>query len=213
MMRVKLLCQRRLFRATGYSNHSKAHSSRELNAQMSQAADALDHHKVSGTGRRVSKRVVGGQAGTEKWRGVRRTQLIWDSSQPALAGDHDFSVATVVVYSGEWLALAVDEISPSTRLALAAMTAKETHTNPLANFPIKNSFADGIDLTDRFMTRNTRIDHAGKNSAFHGRRVAMADAACFDPDPDLPRRRVCHGALNEFEFSGFGDLNGAIGQC
>jgi len=90
------------------------------------------------------------------------------------------------------------------------MTAKETHANPLANFPIKNSFADGIDLTDRFMTRNTRIDHAGKNSAFHGRRVAMADAACFHPDPDLPRRRVCHGALNEFEFSRFADLNGAI---
>jgi hypothetical protein len=127
-----------------------------------------------------------------------------------LAGDHDLSVATVVVYSGEWLALAVDEVSPSTRLALAAMTAKETHTNPLANFPIKNSFADGIDLTDRFMTRTARIDHAGKKSAFHGRRVAMADAACFDPDPDLPRRRVCHGALNKFEFFGFADLNGPI---
>jgi hypothetical protein len=117
------------------------------------------------------------------------------------------------VYSGEWLALAVDEISPSTRLALAAMTAKETHANPLPNFPIQNSFADGVDLTDRFMTRNTRVGHVGKNSAFHGRRVAMADAARFDPDPDLSRRRVWYGALNEFEFSRFGDLNGAIGGC
>jgi hypothetical protein len=180
---------------------------------MSQAADALDHHQITGPGRRVSKRVVGGQAGAEKWRGVRRTQLIWDSGQPALAGDHHFGVTTVGVYSRDWLALAVDEISPSTKFALAAMTAKKAHANPLANFPIKNSFADGIDLTDRLMTRNTRIDQAGKNSAFHSRRVAMADAACFDLDPDLPRRRLCHGALNEFEFSGFADLNGAIGGC
>jgi hypothetical protein len=64
-MRAKLLCQRRLFRATGYSNHSKAHSSRELNSQMSQAADALNHHEIAGPRRRVSKRVVGGQAGAE----------------------------------------------------------------------------------------------------------------------------------------------------
>jgi hypothetical protein len=49
------------------------------------------------------------------------------------------------------------------------------------------------------MTRNTRIDHAGKNSAFDGRRIAMADAACFDPDPDLPRRRVCQRALSEIK--------------
>jgi hypothetical protein len=39
----------------------------------------------------------------------------------------------------------------------------------------------------------------------------MADAACFDPDPDLARRRLDDSPFDKFEFFGLADLNGPIG--
>ena len=68
MVGPQLPGQRLLFRTAGDGRHTKTHPVHELDAQMPEAADALDRHEIAGPGGQVSQRVIGRHAGAQQGR-------------------------------------------------------------------------------------------------------------------------------------------------
>src|SRR5207244_1617333 len=93
--------------------------------------------------------------------------------------------------------------------ALAAVSAVPADADALAGFPCADARADGIDVTDDFVTRHARIFDAGVSALFD-EGVAVADAAGLDLDADLARSGIRHGTIDRFErATGFADLHHA----
>jgi hypothetical protein len=81
---------------------------------------------------------------------------------------------------------AVHEITALARLTLAVLTAEESNSDALPNFPIGNVRANGVNAADDFVSR-----HAWKSQtrilSFDRCGVGMAYTACFDADAHLSR--------------------------
>jgi hypothetical protein len=59
---------------------------------------------------------------------------------------------------------AIHKVNATTGLAVTAMTTKKSDSDALANFPIRNIFAQGVDSSHNLMTRNPRESNAGNPS-------------------------------------------------
>src|SRR5208282_1938404 len=125
---------------------AKSHRPSELYAQVSQAADALDRYQVPSSGRRVSKRIVSGEARTDEGCCFRCRQFVRNGSQRMLVHEHNLSVSTVVRHPRNALIKATDKIPPSARRATETRTAQIADRNPLANSPSLNTLSQGVDF-------------------------------------------------------------------
>jgi hypothetical protein len=80
---------------------------------------------------------------------------------------------------------AVHEVAALTRFTFAVLSAKETYTDSLPDFPIGNVGSNGVDAADDLVPRHAWKSKTRKRS-FDRCRVGMTYAARFDAEADLP---------------------------
>jgi hypothetical protein len=92
------------------------------------------------------------------------------------------------------------------------VSAMPAHADTLAGLPKNDVGADGVDAAGDLVSRYTRILKACPMAFFH-KSVAVADAAGFDLDANLPASGFGDGAVDELEIStGLADLDGFHGR-
>jgi hypothetical protein len=107
----------------------------------------------------------------------------------------------------DFLVAAVNEIAAAAGIAGEIMATVPAHAYALARFPVGYIGADGVDAAGDFVSGNAWILEAGPLSFLY-ERVAVADAAGFDFDPDLGAAWVGDVSLDEFEITaGLADLD------
>ena len=95
---------------------------------------------------------------------------------------------------------AVDEVAPAAQLADPAVPAEVSDADPLTGLPGGNAAADRVDDSYQFMPGDNRLLRVGAASLDRAR-VAVADTAGENAEPDVPRRRRTHGPVSERELS------------
>src|SRR5262249_58588622 len=93
------------------------------------------------------------------------------------------AVAAVVGDARDLAGDAGKDLAPAAMVAMPAIAAVPANADPLAGLPVGDAGADRVDHAGHFMTGdagelNSRI------RPFLGERIAVADAASEDPDPD-----------------------------
>jgi hypothetical protein len=79
--------------------------------------------------------------------------------------------------------------------------------DPLAGFPVGNVGADGVDVPGDFVSGNAWVLDTGPITFLH-ERIAGADAAGLDLNPDLVAGWVGNVSFDEFEITaGLADLD------
>jgi hypothetical protein len=112
------------------------------------------------------------------------------------------------VDGGNFLELAVEEVSAAAGLALEAVAAMPSHADSLAGLPLRDFGADRVNASGDLMAWHSRILKPWPEPFFH-ERVAVANAAGFDLDAYLTAIRLGRGALDQIEIStGLADLDG-----
>jgi hypothetical protein len=80
------------------------------------------------------------------------------------------------------------------------MAAVPANAHPVARLPLTDSDADRVDAPGDLVTRHARQLHAGK-AARPNERIAVANAAGLDLDPDLTRTWLRNLTLDDLERS------------
>src|SRR5436190_20975705 len=157
MMRTEFSGQRfLLFPAT--ERHSfKSHFSRVLNAEMSESADALHSHNVTGTGAGIAQRVENGHTCAHEWPGFFRGKFVRDQRQCFRRRDHVFGVTTIKIDARDFAINAHSEIAATALVAHEIMPAVPADADALALLPVRDAIAQGIDAPRDFMAWHTRI--------------------------------------------------------
>src|SRR5262245_7309876 len=117
-MSAERLGQLLFFLAVRDRDGVKAHFSGELDAEVSQPADALDGDQVPGPGAAVSQGVEGRDTGAEDGRGLIEGESVGDGGQGLDRSDHVFGVATVIADAGDPMFETIDKITAPARRAL-----------------------------------------------------------------------------------------------
>src|SRR5439155_7567394 len=81
------------------------------------------------------------------------------------------------------------ELAPLAMIATPAIAAVPADAHPLARFQLADARTDGIDDSGHFVARNSGILNPRPES-FLDQRIAVADAARLDFDPDRSRARL-----------------------
>src|SRR5262249_56522214 len=124
-------------------------------------------------------------------------------------GDHVFGVAAVEGNPGDRAGHTGEEFSAAAVNALPAIAAVPANAHMIARRPAAQAGADGIDDAGHLVTGDARILDSRKNSLFDDR-IAVADAAGLDFDPEPSRRRLRDPPFDDFETSlGTRDLGNA----
>jgi hypothetical protein len=112
-----------------------------------------------------------------------------------------------VADAGNFFELAENEIAAAAGVARETMATVPPDSDALAGFPVGNVSADSVDAAGDFVSGNAWILEAGP-MAFLYERVAVADAAGFDFNPDLGSAGLGDVPFDEFEITGrFADLD------
>jgi len=107
------------------------------------------------------------------------------------------------------LVQATYEIAPSAWLAAETRTAQIPDRHALTDGPRRYAFAEGINFSDDFMARNSRILAFWQNS-FNGENVGVANTTGLDSDPHFPAPWRSYCAFHQFKLTGSIDLNRTI---
>src|SRR6185369_2758707 len=81
---------------------------------------------------------------------------------------------------------------------VTAIAAEPTDSDTLPGLPARNRGSDGIDESGDLVPGNTRIRDS-RPMAFFGERIAVAQAASLNLDPNLPRSRLRNRAVHQFK--------------
>jgi hypothetical protein len=109
--------------------------------------------------------------------------------------------------AGDLLVFTIHEIAAAAGVAGEAVAAVPSDAYALARLPVGNVSTNGVDAAGNFVSGNTWILDAGPMAFFY-ERIAVADAAGFDLNPDLVAGGVWDVSFDEFEVTaGFGNLN------
>src|SRR4029077_3649028 len=102
-------------------------------------------------------------------------------------GQHVIGVAAVERNSGHLDArLTGKEVAPAARVAIAAVPPMPADSDALAGRPSgRNARPERVDDADHLVARHARVFDPGK-VAFLGERIAVADAAGLNLEPDRP---------------------------
>src|SRR5690242_8653190 len=207
-MSAQFLRQRFFVVAATDGDGVKAHLAGVLNSEMAQAADALDCDEVSGARSGIAQGVVNGNAGAKQRGGFVGGQVFRNQSHGFGGSDHVFLVAAVKVNGGDFLELAIDEITAAAGIALEAVSAVPTYAYTLTGFPESDVWADCIDASGDLVSGDAWILNAGPLPFLH-ESVTVAYAAGFHFDTNLATGGLGDRAVDQFEISTrLADLNG-----
>ena len=211
-MRAQLFRQWLLVGAASDRDGAKTHLSRELDAEMSEAADALHRDQIAGACPGISQRIVDRNPGTQQGSGFVRGQIVWNQGDSFGGNKHVFLVASIKMEGCNLLVLTIDEIAAAAGFTREAMPAMPAHTNALGGLPLCYIGAYRVDAACNLGAGHTRILDSGPVAFFY-QRIAVTNAAGFDLDADLAPRRLRNGAFDDFKIStGLADLNGFHGD-
>ena len=84
------------------------------------------------------------------------------------------------------------------RLAVGAISAMPTGADALADFPIGDAGADGVDHSGDFVAGNSWVLNVGEESFFNDR-IAVADATRLNLDSNGSGRWIGNVTLDDFE--------------
>src|SRR5262249_21198973 len=129
-----------------------------LDTKMTKAADAEHSHHIAGSRAAVPQRVKGRHACTHQGRCIHRRKFLRYGCQRDSRRHHEVRVAAIK-RDARCLKrhLACEESPATTRIAVTAITAMPAHTHALTGLPSQNTWANGIDDSDDFVTRNSWI--------------------------------------------------------
>jgi hypothetical protein len=193
--------------ASADGESAEAHLSRILDSQMAKSADALNGDQIASARARVAKRIENRDACAKQRRGLGRGDVVWDGCDRLGGRNHVFRVTAVVADGGNFLVLAENEIAAAAGIASETMTAVPPDSDAPAGFPVGNVSTDRVDAAGDFVSGNAWILEAGP-MAFLYERVAVADAAGFDFNPDLGAAGLGDVSFDEFEITArFADLD------
>jgi hypothetical protein len=191
----EFLGERFLVDSASDSDRLESHPFGILNTEMTESPDAVDRDKVSGSCSTVSESVVSGNPSTHERRRLDRLKPYRDQSETLRMSDHVVGIPSIVGDSGDrHTGFAIEEISPSTRTAVTAVTPMPTHPDSLANPPPLDSRPEGVDDSNHLMTGYARIFDTGE-LALDSERITVADPARLDFDPYCPL-----GGFGNFDF-------------
>src|SRR5262249_47206527 len=110
--------------------------------------------------------------------------------------NHVFGIAAIERNSrGEQGHAAGKKLAAPAMIAITAVATVPTNADALASFPRLHSFTHGINNTNYFMSRHTRILNTGPKS-FFDYRIAVANTARFDLHAHPPSLRLRDAAFD-----------------
>ena len=167
---------------------------------MTEAADPLHRHGVTGARAAVAKGVVRGDPGTEERPGVGRVERLGDPRRGRVGDDGILGIAAVEADARNLGFLAVDEEPFAARVAGEAVTPMPPHPGAITHLPGSDARADGVDAPGDLVPGNAREREPRERARLH-ERIAVADAAGFHLDPELARAGLRERALDELEWA------------
>jgi len=171
-----------------------------LNSEMAEASDTLNCDQLTGARARVAQRVEDGDAGAEERGGFGGGEIVGDCRYRLGGRDHVLGVAAVVSDARNLSVFAEREVAAAAGFAGKIMASMPADSYALAGLPLRDAFADRVDAAGDFVTGDARLPDSGPMTFFH-ERVAMADAAGFDLDADLPASGFVDVAFDQFKVS------------
>src|SRR5206468_667422 len=202
----------RVFGTAPDGRHVIAKFVSELDAQVTQAADALHGDEIAGQRTAVAKSVVGGNSGVEQGRGFDVTEAIRDRHQSFHWGQHVFLISAVIADAGDLHAPAIAKISAPAFAAGIVVAAVPADAHTLTFLPGRNSSAHFINHARHFVSGNARILNS-RPQAFFDEHVAVADATGLYLNAHLPRIGLRDRTLDDLEIrSRFGNLRHLHGR-
>ena len=199
-MRAQLAGERLFVLAAADGYRAKAHLAGILNAEMAEAADALDSNQVAAAGSNIAQCVEYGDSGTEQRSGFVSGKIVGHRGDRLGADHHVLGVAPIEVDGGNFFVLAQNEIPPAAGVALKAVSAMPSHTDSLPWLPQRYVGANRVDASGDLVAGDARILKS-RPDPFFDQRVAVADAAGLDLNSHLAAARMGDRTLDEFEIS------------
>jgi len=94
--------------------------------------------------------------------------------------------------------LAGEEVTPTARITIAAVSSMPAHPDPLADLPLSDATPDGVDDSGDFVPGDSRVLDAWVETFFR-EYVAVTDAAGLNLDSDRSRARLRDLAFDQLE--------------
>src|SRR4029434_57717 len=195
MMRAELPSECFFVVASVDRHRLEAHPPRVLNAEMSKPADAVNCYYLPYASARVSQRVVDRNASAHAWSCLLGRQFVRNRSKRRCRRDHVLSVASVEIDPGHLAIDAHREVAAPAWFADETMSAVPACADALPGLPRGDVFADCVDASGDFVTRDARILKP-RPQTFFDKRIAVADATRIYLHANLSRSRLRDIALD-----------------
>ena len=139
------------------------------------------------------ERAPADQAGAQQGRGRDRVKVVGEREHERRLGDRMGGVAAVAGVAGEERRVA-QVLAPASAIGASSVSVAEPrHADPRPELEL-DAFARRLDAADDLVPRHDRQLGIGQ-FAVDDMQVGAADAAGFDPNPNLPRSRLGIGPL------------------
>src|SRR5262249_10131911 len=135
-----------------------------------------------------------------QWGRISRRQFGRHPRYRARRGDQVLGVAAIISEPRYLAGHAGKELTPAAVTAVSAIAPVPADADPLTRLPVSDSVADRINHPAHLMTGDAGVLKSWIIS-FLDERIAVADAASEDPDPDRSGARLGYRPINDFERS------------
>jgi hypothetical protein len=149
---------------------------------------------------RVTQRVEDGDTGAEQRGGFGGGKIVGDGGNGFGGRDHVLGISAIVGDGRDLFVTAKSKVAAAAGFARKIMPSMPADADALAGLPLRNAVANGVDAAGYFVAGNARVLDS-RPMAFFYERVAVADAAGFNLDADLPARGLGNVAFDEFKIS------------
>jgi hypothetical protein len=96
--------------------------------------------------------------------------------------------------------LAGNKIAAATGITISAVPAVPADSDPLALYPSDNAYADRVNYSGDFMSRNPRVLDTRPHSLL-GHGITVANSTSLNLYTHMPGTRICDLAFNEFKWA------------
>jgi hypothetical protein len=187
---------------------AESHLVRVLDSKMPKPANTLNCNQVTSSRSGIPQCVVDRDSRTEQRSRFIGRHIVGHRSDCLGVGDHVLGISAIEVDSGDFLDLAIDEITTSAGIANETVSTMPSDSHALARFPESDIWPDRIDASGNLVPGNTWILNTGK-MAFFDERIAVADSTSLNLNTDLTACRLRDRTFDDFEISTwFADLHG-----
>src|SRR5262249_18398424 len=138
-------------------DHVIAGLARELDAEVAQAADALDRDQIARHRAAVAKRVVGRDPRAQQRRDLHVVEARRDRDQRLRRRHHVLLIAAVVRDSGDLEVHAIAKVAAPARDTRAVVPTMPSDADALATLPLGDARTEAVDDTRDLVARYPRI--------------------------------------------------------